>query len=140
MMFVGDNDLTNSLAHSRPGSQQIEVPVATLDEFISRNSISRVEFLKVDAEGFDLEVLRGGSAALADGRVSFVLVEVTPNLGIDRHVHLDAVKTFLEPMGFRLYGLYDQVLAWDGRPMMQFANALFRFQNSFLPEGCHLST
>jgi FkbM family methyltransferase len=127
-MFVGGNSLTNSLVQSEGHSAQVEVPVSTLDAFCQQHSIRDIDLLKIDAEGFDIEVLRGARKMLAGGHVAFILIEVTPNRGVRQHVWLGDVQDFLEPLGFRLYGLYDQMLAWDGRPMVQFANALFRRQ------------
>lgn len=127
-MFIGSNSLTNSLVKSDNHSNEIEVPVTTLDAFCAQHGIQAIDLLKVDAEGFDMEVLRGGTKLLSSGRVTFILVEVTPNRSVAQHVWLGEVQGFLEPLGFQFYGLYDQMLAWDGRPMVQFANALFRRQ------------
>lgn len=127
-MFIGGNSLTNSLVKSDNHSNEIEVPVTTVDAFCSQHGIRVVDLLKVDAEGFDMEVLKGAIGLLSSGRVNFILIEVTPNRSVQQHVWLGDVQSFLEPLGFQLYGLYDQMLAWDGRPMVQFANALFRRQ------------
>jgi FkbM family methyltransferase len=51
------------------------VEVATLDGFLSDRGIERVAFLKIDTEGFDLNVLRGASAALAERRIGMVQFE-----------------------------------------------------------------
>ena len=127
-MFIGSNSFTNSLVKSDNHSNEIEVPVTTVDAFCSQHGIQVVDLLKVDAEGFDMEVLKGAIGLLSSGRVNFILIEVTPNRSVQQHVWLGDVQSFLEPLGFQLYGLYDQMLAWDGRPMVQFANALFRRQ------------
>lgn len=37
----------------------ISVPVVSLDEFVSEHSIPRIDFIKIDVEGFELEVLEG---------------------------------------------------------------------------------
>lgn len=37
----------------------VEVPVISLDEFVSENEISAIDFIKIDVEGFELEVLKG---------------------------------------------------------------------------------
>jgi FkbM family methyltransferase len=36
------------------------IPVTTLDEFVLEKRLERVDFLKVDVEGYELKVLRGG--------------------------------------------------------------------------------
>jgi FkbM family methyltransferase len=128
-MFVGSWSPTNSLVKSEVHSEEIDVSVTTIDSFCAQNGVGSIDLLKVDVEGFDMEVLRGGAGLLSSGRVRFVLVEVTPNRSIEQHVPLAVVQDFLEPLGFQLYGLYDQHLSHDGRPLIKFANALFRHQS-----------
>jgi len=65
---------TNSL-HQISGVEIERVKVSTIDEYLNSNNIDRVELVKVDTEGFDLEVLRGAESALADGRIGVVQFE-----------------------------------------------------------------
>ena len=65
---------TNSL-HQVSGAEIERVQVSTIDEYLEANGIDRVELIKVDTEGFDLEVLRGAESALADGRIGVVQFE-----------------------------------------------------------------
>lgn len=37
----------------------ISVPVTSLDEFVSENQITRIDFIKIDVEGYELHVLEG---------------------------------------------------------------------------------
>src|SRR5688572_6331285 len=51
------------------------VSATTLDALLSAEGIDRVDFLKVDAEGHDLHVLRGARQTLGAGRVGAVQFE-----------------------------------------------------------------
>jgi FkbM family methyltransferase len=42
----------------------IKLPVKTLDWYIKKNNITRIDFLKIDAEGYDFKVLSGGKEAI----------------------------------------------------------------------------
>src|SRR3989442_341315 len=54
------------------------VPAITLDSYFERHVRSRVDLLKVDVEGAEDAVLRGGKAALA--AVENVVLELHPGL------------------------------------------------------------
>lgn len=45
--------------------EEIDVPVTTMDEFISTNKISNISFIKCDVEEHELEVFRGGEHTLS---------------------------------------------------------------------------
>lgn len=52
-----------------------EVEVTTLDAEIESEGWSRVDFLKLDTEGFDYQVLQGARRLLSDKRIRFVQFE-----------------------------------------------------------------
>lgn len=52
-----------------------EASFTTLDEFISKNKISEIDFLKIDAEGHELAILRGASQTLSQNKIRFIQFE-----------------------------------------------------------------
>jgi FkbM family methyltransferase len=54
------------------------VECTTLDIFMRENGIEKIDFLKVDTEGFDLSVLQGASNALAENRIGVIQFEFIP--------------------------------------------------------------
>jgi FkbM family methyltransferase len=52
------------------------VSVRTLDEFVAERGISRIQFMKIDVEGFESEVLRGGKRALESIHPEAILFEM----------------------------------------------------------------
>jgi len=56
-------------------SHTIKVPTATLDVFAEEHSIEHIDFLKIDVEGFELEVLQGAQRLLAEGKIGTILFE-----------------------------------------------------------------
>jgi FkbM family methyltransferase len=85
-----------------------EVEVSTIDRELGRSRIEFVHLLKIDTEGFELEVLRGASDALDGHRIAMILVEV----GLDRRVWpwtcFEDVREFLCPRGYFLHGFFEQ--------------------------------
>ena len=65
-----DHGETSSLirTHSAMDAKPLSVRVSTLDAEIAGRKIASVDFLKVDAEGFDFHVLRGGEETINNKR------------------------------------------------------------------------
>ena len=54
-----------------------EVPVRTLDEIADMLTLSRIDLLKIDTEGHELEVLHGARKLLAAGLIRVLHIELT---------------------------------------------------------------
>jgi FkbM family methyltransferase len=55
----------------------IEVPTVTLDEYCAERGVERIDLLKLDVEGAEVDVLRGAEQLLGDGRIGTILFEVS---------------------------------------------------------------
>ncbi len=53
----------------------IPTHVTTIDTFLNDNNVELIDVLKIDVEGFELEVIRGAQHALRDGKVKVVQFE-----------------------------------------------------------------
>lgn len=49
-------------------SNSVSVPVCSLDEFVSEQALSRIDFIKIDVEGFETEVLKGARQTIRSFR------------------------------------------------------------------------
>ena len=92
----------NSL-HDLPGRHNAteDVAVTTLDAYAQRAGLSRIDLLKIDAEGHDLAVLKGASCLLRDGRIAVIQFEYNECWIPPRNFLYDAF-CLLEPLGYRL--------------------------------------
>jgi FkbM family methyltransferase len=54
----------------------IEVPVSTLDVHVAAEGLDRIDFLKIDVEGFELGVIRGAHGLLRAKRIGLILLEI----------------------------------------------------------------
>jgi FkbM family methyltransferase len=52
-----------------------KVRVTTVDQFCDENSVGRIQFLKIDTEGREMEVLQGASSMIQEGRIDFIQFE-----------------------------------------------------------------
>ncbi len=74
-LHIGNRRGTNSLLPDA-GAQQVgieEVPIKTLDSVADELKLSKVSFVKIDVEGFELEVLKGARNILSSSHPSIAM-------------------------------------------------------------------
>lgn len=55
--------------NSNTAFTSISTRVTTIDAFLNENKVEQIDVLKIDVEGFELEVIQGAQQALRDGKV-----------------------------------------------------------------------
>lgn len=89
--------------HDLEVTHRIEVEVIRLDQFISQNGITRIDFLHVDTQGSDLRVLRSLGGRIGIVRQGVMEVPVSPELKLYKDQHSkDEAIAFLEQAGFEV--------------------------------------
>ncbi len=75
--YLGTNGLLadNEQVTATSDAREIEVPTMTLTEFAEQNNICQINFLKVDAEGFDLNVLLGAKKLIENKQIDVIQFE-----------------------------------------------------------------
>ncbi len=102
------------------------IRVDTLDEFCADAAIARIDYLKIDTEGYDLNVLEGAQRLLGDGAVAVVEVEAGMHPANRLHVPLEQLKAHLQEYGYRCFGVYEPVTEWTtDEPFLRRVNLVF---------------
>ena len=96
-----ETDRIGSAAHV-VASGGIAVSMRTADAMIADGDVPRPDFVKIDVEGYELDVLRGMSDALADRRLVTLAIEVHFTLLAARGMPSapKTIETMLESAGF----------------------------------------
>lgn len=99
-LSLSENSELNTLAYSSQESGRYEeVALVTLDGFIERHGLKRLDFIKIDAEGEESNILRGGKRFFSE---LSPLVQYEVKAGAD--LHTDVAEAF-EELGFLSYRL-----------------------------------
>lgn len=112
------------------------ISVTTLDDWCHQEGIGRVDVIKLDTQGSELDILRGGAAMLADVRA--VEVEVQFNRLYEDVALFGDVDRFLRSHGFVLwrlknlshYAQYGAPTGWQTRDVQNFDAV-----KSYFPSG-----
>ena len=114
LRVMADSKVSNSFLPHRPQAwdevrfrtgaiSQVDVPVTTLDDYCASAKIQSVYLLKIDVQGFELEVLRGAGATLP--RVDHVLVESAIRPLYEGAARFTEVVDFMRDAGFHLMAM-----------------------------------
>lgn len=126
-MYAGSATAETASLDSRvlaSSSVEAAVTVTTLDAFVEAQSLSRVDFIKIDTEGYEREVLAGGVRSIARLRPRFVQFEFNI-LHLRRGYALPEITRFLPEYIF--YRLLPH--GWIRIDPTRFADNLFMFSN-----------
>ena len=86
------------LARAAKTKNYVEVNADTLDNILKQNGINQVNWIKIDVEGAEFEVLRGSTKMLSGENVS-LLVEIH---NIDDPSHYDNIVDFLKNHNYEI--------------------------------------
>jgi hypothetical protein len=73
----------------------------TLDEFVQEKGVTRLDLIKIDTDGYELDVLKGASGVLKKFH-PIVLFELTTYLLEERGIKFSQYEDLLLPLGYRL--------------------------------------
>ncbi len=106
------------------------VPVTTVDEYCAQRSIDCIDVLKIDAQGFDFEVIKGARRMIAENRVHLVYLELIFAQMYERVPRFDEIYGHLADSGLELVCFYRFSFQHDRAAV---SNAMFvnpRFDNA----------
>lgn len=113
-----------TLFHKADNLAEIEFEMTSVDGFCMERKIDDIDLLKIDTEGFELEVLKGAQGMLAGGRVKVIQFEFG-ECNVFSRVFL---RDFYEVLrDFNIFRLDSQRLI--PLPSYEPVNEIFRFQN-----------
>ena len=133
-----ERSVLNSLCAAAPPTQRQpteRIRIDTLDHYCALQGLNRIDVLKTDTEGYDLEVLKGAETCLREQRVVFVYTEVTLQPGNTQNSPFVPILHHLEERGYRFLGLYETFSLHHFVEPNLFCNALFVGRTHWKPSA-----
>ncbi|GAA5525169.1 hypothetical protein Maes01_01734 [Microbulbifer aestuariivivens] len=123
---VNEQSTQNRITSVMDCSTTEQVKIRAIDSFAAENNIDHINYLKVDTEGNDLNVLLGATNMLTNQRVDLIEVECGMNKNNTYHNYFIEILDFLSQKGYRLFGIYEQKHEWkESKPSLRRANLAF---------------
>jgi FkbM family methyltransferase len=92
----------------------VEVTATTLDLYCEQSGLHKLDFLKVDVEGAEMLVFRGGERLLGSPDAPAILFEVNEETAASFGCSCAEVKSLLRTFGYEIFR-YDGVAMWKPR-------------------------
>ena len=108
-----DHDIGQGFISSNDG---VETRMLTLDQYIRDAGVARVDFMKMDIEGYELFALEGAREAASAGKLPVIYFELKRPLVERFGKSLADVLDRFRSLGYRLYHVRDQDFATIKRP------------------------
>lgn len=111
---VGEASFMPHGAHGQildaPVNGAIRVPLTTVDALVASENIDRVDLVKVDVEGAEMDVLRGMRRLVEHPRAPYLLVECCPHTLAEYGQTTADLVALLEAYGYVVYNVEDNRL------------------------------
>ncbi len=116
-MFINDSPMTSSVLPRNENSERYfdavtrikevrELKATSLDDWFDSSGLDRVDILKLDLQGYELEALRGADRLLRRG-VSCIYAEVNFVPFYEGSATFGEIDVFMRSRGYKLFNLYN---------------------------------
>lgn len=107
LLIVPDHPSTHRLVKAGSGSTEI-VRIGTVDQFCADNGIDDIDFMKIDVEGYEIQVLEGARSMLSSASIGLIKMECAVDPDSTYHTQFIDICEVLHPLGYRLFSIYEQ--------------------------------
>lgn len=129
-VLLQENSELNTLSEASPRDPESVtgkevVSIDTVDSFCQRHDISHVDVLKMDVQGYELNILEGATDLIDAHRVRIIYSEVSFS---ERDADMQSfceLNQWLHDRGYRLCGFYEGFRWGTCKQYLGFSNALY---------------
>jgi len=100
---------SNTILSAQSVTGGVDVPIETIDSFAAKNSIECIDLLKIDVEGYELQVIEGARGIIQKGGVRYVFAEcVIPEDRLAPHTRFFDLHNTLSDYGYCFVSYYGE--------------------------------
>ena len=82
-----------------------KISIETLDDYIKKQNLKRIDLLKIDTQGYEDKVLEGAVDNLKNQKVGAVITEIMFDNVYSRYLSFSDIEKHLLPNNFRMVGI-----------------------------------
>jgi FkbM family methyltransferase len=133
-LFDGDMTVLNSLRddvmNNAANAREEMICIDTLDHYCAEHGIPTIDLLKIDTEGFEINVLKGAEQMMRQGKIAFIYCETGFQSSNQRNTYFPVLTEFLATRNYYFFGLYNTDYH-DWKRGNHLSNALYIHQSVF---------
>lgn len=126
------NSLKEELMNPDNNAVKEVIKIDTVDNYCLKNGINKIDLLKIDTEGYEINVLEGAKKMMNTGSISFIYCEIGIQKSNTRNTNFSVLTDWLEEKDYYFFGLYQMVSnGWQTKEY--FGNALYIHKDVYRP-------
>ena len=103
--------------------KKIKIKTTTIDIFVKQKKIKKIDLLKIDTEGHELEILNGANKTIQDGKIRYILIEIHYSK-MYKNYSKKKIEIFLKKNNFHLIKTFKF-------PLFTFSDNLYKYQKKY---------
>ena len=100
--------------------KKIRIKTSTIDRFVKQRKIKKIDLLKIDTEGHELEILKGAKKTIKDNKIRYLLIELHHSK-MYKNYSKKKIESFLKKNNFHLIEVFKF-------PLYTFSDNLYKFE------------
>ena len=107
--------LYNSSSNDSNFTNQTKIDVTSVDNYCNDNNIKEIDFMKIDTQGFEEEVLQGSKKMLQEHKISIIQLEIIFGFAYEKNSSMFKIEENLYQNGYKCIGITNSgnVLSWS---------------------------
>ncbi len=87
--------------------ETIKVSSTTIDDFVEKKRINKIDILKLDTQGTEYFIIEGAINTIKKGKIKLIYIEIITLPTYQGQKHFDEILSLLRLNGFKLYNMYN---------------------------------